>query len=1089
MNPMSAWRVPDTCLASSPLCVSSSAAKATGPRLQPKLAGRALAAVCALVLLLSAFSIPAGAQSVSFAGLETTVANGGSGNPTFAAVDGAGDVFIVDHGSYQVIEVAPNGVQTTVPTSGLNNPNGIALDQAGDVFVADVVNNRVVEVPYLGNGTYGSQTTVPATLNRPEGVGLDTAGDLFIADTGNQRVVELPYLGGGNYGTQINLPFSGLADPFGVALDAAGDVFVAEFGATSILEFPYLGGGNYGAQVAIGSGMGGKPIGGPEGVAVDANGNVFAADTNNNQVVEVPYVGNGNYGAQFTVGSGLKEPTGVAVDGKGGVFIVDNGNDRTLEVQRIAANFGSVNVGSNSSLTLTYNINSSVVLAATPAVVTQGAPNLDFTLSGTPTCTGAQTAPATCSVTVQFAPLAPGLRQGAVQLYDSSNNLLVTTLLRGVGEAPQLVFPGGPEITVNNGYYPPGVATDAAGNVYMSGYPGAGEYGYVIVIAPGCTSSSCYKQWGSGWIGPGELAVDGVGNIYVPSFYGPIDTYIVPPECTSSSCETTVGSGIGAPDVVALDGAGDIYIGDEYYGHPLYEVRVVGGQTTVGSGVLDPEGLALDDLGDVFVTSFSQGTTVEVPSVGLQSNFAPWLGGASALAADAAGDVYIANNTGSSVTEVPAGCTSSACDIALPGGYGFVGGLALNSAGDLYIADENNGPLYEVQRSQAPTLSFPSTTVGVTSSALTVAIQNIGNQPLTFASLAASTNFTVDSGSTTCSTSSPLAVGATCNVGVDFAPTTTGPLTGTLTVTDNSLNASAATRTVNLQGTAAAATYQLTTAANPANGGTVTPPSGPFTANSVVNLTATANAGYVFTGWTGNVANASSAATTVTMSGPQAVTANFVPSQLHISRSTLDFGTVYLNNAYHELPFTITNVSTSTITISGVTIVPGTADGAAYQLSDHCKGQIKPRQVCSVSVDFLADAVGTLTATLNIADSAAGSPQQVSLTANVIDPVATLSPKPLMFGRQAVNSQTTLPVQLSNSGQTDLTVGNIAIGGPEADDYSQSNDCPSTLTPTASCTIEITFTPSAKGGRDARLTVSGNMPTGNTVMGMSGIGH
>jgi len=476
-------------------------------------------------------------------------------------------------------------------------------------------------------------------------------------------------------------------------------------------------------------------------------------------------------------------------------------------VQRIAANFGSVNVGSNSSLTLTYNINSSVVLAATPAVVTQGAPNLDFTLSGTPTCTGAQTAPATCSVTVQFAPLAPGLRQGAVQLYDSSNNLLVTTLLRGVGEAggdlvalgglalskaPQLVFPGGPEITVNNGYYPPGVATDAAGNVYMSGYPGAGLYGYVIVIPPGCNSSSCYKQWGSGWIAPTELAVDGVGNIYVPSFYGPTGTYIVPQGCTSSSCETTAGSGITDPGVVALDGAGDIYIGDEYNGHPLYEVRVVGGQTTVGSGVRGPLGLALDDLGDVFVTSFSQGTTVEVPSVGLQSNFAPWLGGASALAADAAGDVYIANNLGSSVTEVPAGCTSSACDIALPGGYGAVGGLALDSAGDLYIADENGGPLYEVQRSQAPTLSFPSTTVGDTSSALTVAIENIGNQPLTFASFAASTNFTVDSGSTTCSTSSPLAVGATCNVGVDFSPPTIGPLTGTLTLTDDALNASAA---------------------------------------------------------------------------------------------------------------------------------------------------------------------------------------------------------------------------------------------------------------------------------------------------------
>ncbi len=284
--------------------------------------------------------------------------------------------------------------------------------------------------------------------------------------------------------------------------------------------------------------------------------------------------------------------------------------------------------------------------------------------------------------------------------------------------------------------------------------------------------------------------------------------------------------------------------------------------------------------------------------------------------------------------------------------------------------------------------------------------------------------------------------------------------------------------------------YLLTTASNPPGGGTVSPASGTYyAANAVVNLNAIPNTNYTFTNWTGNVANANSASTTVTMTGPQTVTANYVALQLRISKSTLDFGTVYLNNTYHELPVTITNVGTSTITVTGVSIVPGTADASAYKIVEYCKGQIKPKQVCVVAVDFLADAVGTLTATLDIADTAAGSPQQVSLTANVIDPVAELSPKPLMFGQHPVSSQTTLPVQLTNSGQTDLTIGNVAIGGADAGDYSQSNNCPSTLAPTAGCTIEVTFTPSAKGGRGATLTVSGNMATGKAAMELSGIGH
>jgi hypothetical protein len=70
--------------------------------------------------------------------------------------------------------------------------------------------------------------------------------------------------------------------------------------------------------------------------------------------------------------------------------------------------------------------------------------------------------------------------------------------------------------------------------------------------------------------------------------------------------------------------------------------------------------------------------------------------------------------------------------------------------------------------------------------------------------------------------------------------------------------------------------YQLTTAASPSGGGTVTPSSGQYyNSGAVVNLQANANNGYVFANWTGSVQNANSAATTVTMSGAESVTANF----------------------------------------------------------------------------------------------------------------------------------------------------------------------------------------------------------------------
>ena len=69
--------------------------------------------------------------------------------------------------------------------------------------------------------------------------------------------------------------------------------------------------------------------------------------------------------------------------------------------------------------------------------------------------------------------------------------------------------------------------------------------------------------------------------------------------------------------------------------------------------------------------------------------------------------------------------------------------------------------------------------------------------------------------------------------------------------------------------------YQLITTASPSGYGAVSPASGYFNAGSTVNLTATPAAGYTFVNWSGSVASPGSAATTIVMSGPESVIANF----------------------------------------------------------------------------------------------------------------------------------------------------------------------------------------------------------------------
>ena len=126
----------------------------------------------------------------------------------------------------------------------------------------------------------------------------------------------------------------------------------------------------------------------------------------------------------------------------------------------MAVNFGNVNVcpadqttpaPCSQTLTLNYNVAATTTFGTTN-VVTQGAPNLDFTLSSGSTCTGTVSAGSSCTVNVTFAPLAPGVRMGAVQTHGQLwATLLVTTMIHGIGQGPAIAFGPGVQTTVGSG--------------------------------------------------------------------------------------------------------------------------------------------------------------------------------------------------------------------------------------------------------------------------------------------------------------------------------------------------------------------------------------------------------------------------------------------------------------------------------------------------------------------------------------------------------------------------------------------------------------------------------------------------------------
>ncbi len=284
--------------------------------------------------------------------------------------------------------------------------------------------------------------------------------------------------------------------------------------------------------------------------------------------------------------------------------------------------------------------------------------------------------------------------------------------------------------------------------------------------------------------------------------------------------------------------------------------------------------------------------------------------------------------------------------------------------------------------------------------------------------------------------------------------------------------------------------YQLTTAANPTNGGTVSPTSGNFyNSTTIVPLTATPNAGFAFSSWTGNVASANSASTTITMTAPQSVTANFtaLKPQVGLKPSSVNFGTVHLSSTHSEI-VTVTNIGSATLMFKSVSLTEAPGNPDSFTFVNSCGSTLAPTKSCTITIGFSANKIGSSSATLNIADNAPGSPQHVSISAMVINPRASLSPQSLNFGTHKVDSSTTKNVTLTNNGTTTLDIISIAITGADQGDFSQTNACPSSLNAGDKCTISVTFDPQATGARSAGVTVTDNALAGTETVPLSGTG-
>ena len=449
-----------------------------------------------------------------------------------------------------------------------------------------------------------------------------------------------------------------------------------------------------------------------------------------------------------------------------------------------AIDFGTLPVrGGTTKVSFTFAIDTGGLLG-TPAVLTEGAPNLDFT-PGANTCTGTVVGTSSCMLDINFTPRFPGLRRGAVQIKGSRGEVLSTTYIRGMGIGAQAAFALGAPVSVGTPQGGWDVDIDGAGNLLVAA-------GGLMRLTPGGVGTTIANGFITG------IAMDGAGNIFAANQSAPGVLKISP-----DGTQTVLGADVlpAGSCCITVDSGGTVYALRSTSG--LFRITPNGSTPISISLGWMPRHLAADAADNIYLVGAENlqkispaGTVTDLTSSGL------------GITVNTAGNLLLARDD-QTITELsPDGTVLSR--LAVP----FMGyGLTVDSSGNIFVAN-NGDSLKKISRPQ-PALKFAATPVGSTSSdsSQPVTIQNIGNAPLQLTGLNIGTHFTQQSGSdisVQCAAGSSLAPGASCTINVGFTPKATGAIQGVLVLTSNSIGENSAVLSIPLTGTGLQAAQTIT---------------------------------------------------------------------------------------------------------------------------------------------------------------------------------------------------------------------------------------------------------------------------------------
>ncbi len=201
-----------------------------------------------------------------------------------------------------------------------------------------------------------------------------------------------------------------------------------------------------------------------------------------------------------------------------------------------------------------------------------------------------------------------------------------------------------------------------------------------------------------------------------------------------------------------------------------------------------------------------------------------------------------------------------------------------------------------------------------------------------------------------------------------------------------------------------------------------------------------------------------------------------------LSASAIAYGDQTINKSSHPHEVTLTNAGNMALAITSI------ETDAPFAVTDDCGDTLAVDATCTLLATFTPTATGAVTGTVTITDDASDSPQTIALTGTGIEqghPDPSFSRHAVAFAGQTVGTTSTAEeVTLANTGTAALTIDSIVASG----NFAVADDCGATLAVDATCTLSITFTPSAVGTFSGTVTITDNATDSPQTIALTGTG-